>query len=522
MGHEPTVKMIPVPTCSDCGMALGEGMKFCIGCGKATPMAEREQPEITGPEKDHASKLPDTIIERVVIPPIPLSPQPDTVCRRCSATVRAGLKFCERCGAPTSPQNTVPPPNRDRKAAFLAAGAVFALVFLVGGWYLWGVSVTVVSNQPGVQVFIDDKLVSSSSSSQRITINHVIRGQRMLRVKREGFEDAVSTLKLGLGDFSKVVDITLRPYLYSLTIRSTPTECKVLVDGKEAGSTDISGDLTLKNISQGSHAVTVQHTGYQDSTQNITLTSTQTVAITLPLAVSGSWQGSFVLPASSTPSVFALNITQTGSSITGKADHRENNNMESSASLEGSVSGREIKYVKHYTTGGTAEYKGTVDSSGIRASGTWTSGAAAGTWVMAKVEKADSGWIAPIYSKIDSFNAEVTDLKFYESGAESPAQKKYNTRFSGSSSRSIYYDLFLKYPAPGRRVEFETSAVYYNSDGTVLGKKTRQASVDGSWSGSDHYDGWGSNTAGAWKTGFYRVDIFVAGKRIASKWFEMY
>lgn len=519
----PTVKMVPEPTCSGCGMRLGEGVKFCLGCGKAVAVAENDQSATPASEKDHGAKLATTIIERVVVPDIHFPPQADVTCRKCGATVRAGLKFCERCGAPTTLQGTGIQPDKNRKILFIASGAAFALILLVGGWYLWGVSLTVVSNQPGVQVFIDDKLVSSSSnSSQRIIISHVLRGQRMLRVKRDGFEDAVSTLKLGLGDFSKIVEINLKPYLYSLTVTSTPSGCKVLVDGKEAGSTDISGQLTMKNIAQGGHTLTVQHAGYQDWTQNISLTSIQTIRADLALAIGGSWQGTYAVSQSSPPSAFTLSITQTGSSFTGKSDQRDNSNAESSANLEGAVSGRDIKYVKRYTNGGTAEYKGAVDASGMRATGTWSSGAASGTWVMAKVEKADSGWIAPIYNKIDSFNAEVTDLKFYETNGESTAQKTYGTRFSSASSRYINYDLFLKYPVPGRRIEFETSAVYYNTDGTVLGRKTRQASIDGSWNGSDHYDGWGSSTSGSWKTGFYRVDIFVAGKRIASKWFEVY
>ena len=130
----------------------------------------------------------------------------------------------------------------------------------------------------GRQVFIDDKMVSSSSdSSQRITISHVLRGERTLRVKRDGFEDAVSTLKLGLGDFSKTVEVRLTPYIFSMTITSVPTGCKVLLDGKEAGSTDSEGQLTLKEIARGSHTVTVQRTGYQDWTQNVSLTSSQTI-----------------------------------------------------------------------------------------------------------------------------------------------------------------------------------------------------------------------------------------------------
>ncbi len=437
--------------------------------------------------------------------------------------VRGGLKFCERCGTSITFQGPSVQPGKNRKILFIASGAAFALILLVVGGHLWGVSLTVICNQPGVQVFIDDKMVSSSSDgSQRITINHVLRGQRTLRVKREGFEDAVSTLRLGLGDFSKTVEINLRPYLYSLTVTSTPAACKVLVDGKEAGSTDTGGQLILKDIAQGGHTLTVQRAGYQDWTQNISLTSSQTIRADLALAISGSWQGSYAVSQASPPSGFTLNITQTGASFTGRADQRDNNNTESNASLEGSVSGREIKYVKHYTNGGTAEYKGTVDASGARASGTWSSGAASGTWVMSKVEKADSGWIAPIYSKIDSFNAEVTDLKFYETGSTPSTEKMYNTRFGASSSRFINYDLFLKYPVPGRRIEFETSAVYYNSDGTVLGRRARQAGVEATWNESNHFDGWGAATPGSWKAGFYRVDIFVAGKRIASRWFEIY
>jgi hypothetical protein len=505
-------------------MTLSEGMKFCMGCGKSSASAETNQSRVSASETDSGARLAATIKERVVIPPIPLPPpQADVACRRCGAMVRGGLKFCEKCGTSITFQGPRVQPDKSRKILFIASGAAFALILLVVGGHLWGVSVTVICNQPGAQVFIDDRMVSSSSDgSQRITISHVLRGQRTLKVKREGFEDAISTLRLGLGDFSKTVEVNLRPYLYSLTVTSTPAACKVLVDGKEAGSTDISGQLTLKNISQGSHTLTVQRAGYQDWTQNISLTSSQTIRADLALALGGSWQGSYAVSQASPPAGFTLSITQTGTSFTGKADQRDNNNSESSASLEGSVSGRDIRYVKRYTTGGTAEYKGTVDASGMRASGTWTSGGASGIWVMAKVEKTDSGWIAPIYSKIDSFNADVADLKFYETGSESPKQRIYSTRFGASSSRFINYDLFLKYPIPGRRIEFETSAVYYNSDGTVLGRRARQASVEAGWSESNHFDGWGAGTPGSWKTGFYRVDIFVAGKRIASKWFEIY
>lgn len=518
----PTVKISPALICSGCGMMVGKGMKFCIGCGAAIAPAENTQIEMPVSEGNARAGLAPTIIEKLVIPPEPALPQPDVACRKCGVMVRTGLKFCEKCGAPVAVQSTIIQPDNNRKILFMTSGAALALILLIVGWYLWGVSVTVISNQPGVQVFIDDTMAASSGDgSQRITISHVLRGEHTLRVKRDGFEDAVSTLKLGLGDFSKTVEVNLTPYLYSLMIKSVPTACKVLIDGKEAGATDSNGELTLKNVARGSHTLTIQRAGYQDWAQNVSLTSSQTIKAELTFSIGGSWQGSYAV-SQSTPSGFTLSITQTGATFTGRADQRDNNNTESNASLEGSINGRQIKYVKRYGNGGTADYTGTVDASGSRVSGTWVSGSASGTWVMAKVEKADSGWIAPIYSKIDSFNANVSELKFYETGNGDTSQRRYSTRFAGSSTRYINYELDLKYAAPGRRIEFETRAIYYNADGTVLGERTRQARVDADWNESNHYDGWGSNTPGTWKTGFYRVDIFVAGKRIASKWFEVY
>lgn len=517
-----TVKMAVPLVCSKCGAALSEGMKFCTGCGAQHSFAQSGQQTNPFSESASGAGRVSTVIEKsITVPEQPIY-QAGAPCRRCGAIIQPGRKFCEKCGLPVAAVGEQSIPDKNRKILFISSGAALALILLIVGWYFWGVSLTIVCDQPGAQVFIDDAAVAGSSdASGRFTVSHVLRGMRTLRVKREGFEDAVTSVKLGIGDFSKTVEIKLSPFNFSLTITSVPPGCKVLVDGKESGSTDESGKLTLKTISRGSHTLTLQRAGFQDWTQSVSLTSSQTIRAELVLAVGGIWQGSFSVSQSAPALGFALNIDQTGATFKGKADQRDMNNTESNATIEGSVNGTEIKYVKRYSPTSEATYKGTIDASGKRATGTWISGSSTGTWVMAKVEKADSGWIAPLYNKIDSFDAKVTDLKFYETGNEEPTEKKYSTSFKSSSTRYINYELNLQYASPGRRIEFQSTAVYYNSDGTVLGEKPRQAHVEADWRASNHHDRLGSSTPGTWKTGFYRVDIFVAGKRIASKWFEI-
>jgi RNA polymerase subunit RPABC4/transcription elongation factor Spt4 len=522
-----SVKMTAPRACSSCGAALGEGMKFCMACGATG--AARSQATVPFSEKERGAELPPTLaelpptlIERIPVLPEPLPSQAEIVCRKCAAIIQPDKKFCERCGAAVAVQQAQAAPNKSRKTLLAASGAALALILLTVAWHLWGVTLTVVTGQPGVQALIDDEPVGSlSDANGRIIISHALRGARTLRLKREGFEDAVISVKLGPGDFSKTVEVNLSPYRFSLMLATDPASCSALIDGKEAGSTDEAGKLTLKDIARGDHTLTIQHAGYQDWTQVISVTSSQTIRAELTLAVGGIWQGSFSTLQTAPSLGFILNLEQTGATFKGKAEQRDNGNSASDAVLEGSVKGREIKYVKRYPNGGESTYAGTIDASGKRASGTWLTNGISGTWMMAKAEQSDSRWIAPLYNKIDSFNAQVTDLKFYEAGSEEPPQRKYSAVFKSASTRSIYYELNLQYPKPGRRVEFETAAVYYNADGTILGEKTRQARVEADWHGSNHFDGWGSNTLGEWKSGYYRVDIFVAGKRIASKWFEV-
>jgi Bacterial Ig domain len=133
-----------------------------------------------------------------------------------------------------------------------------------------------------------------------------------------------------------------------------------------------------------------------------------------------------------------------------------------------------------------------------------------------------------------TFTPQVTALQFYESGYDGlpPDQRVYDQRFASETSRYINWQLDLSYPAPGRRIDFQITAIYLHDSGTgsweEFHRQTSDEYVEGDWTGS--YHGWGNGCdepEGCWDIGSYRVDIYFEGlgsdgQLIASEQFEIY
>src|SRR5688500_16523348 len=69
------------------------------------------------------------------------------------------------------------------------------------------------------------------------------------------------------------------------------------------------------------------------------------------------------------------------------------------------------------------------------------------------------------------FNPQVKGLRFYESSYVEcrcdelpPDQRVYDQRFARETTRYINWKLNLEHPAPGRRVDFQITAVYYRAN----------------------------------------------------------
>jgi hypothetical protein len=131
---------------------------------------------------------------------------------------------------------------------------------------------------------------------------------------------------------------------------------------------------------------------------------------------------------------------------------------------------------------------------------------------------------ANAYTKL---NARVTSLRFFESGYDMlPREERvYAQRFASGTTRCINWELNLEYPAPGRRIDFQITAINLRDNGTPLWEEIRRqtmdAHVEATWTRSYHWWGYGWPDPGNWESGSYRVDLYVEGKKIASAPFEI-
>ncbi|MCR4342880.1 MAG: hypothetical protein NUV40_03195 [Patescibacteria group bacterium] len=125
--------------------------------------------------------------------------------------------------------------------------------------------------------------------------------------------------------------------------------------------------------------------------------------------------------------------------------------------------------------------------------------------------------------EIPSLNAKVTELRFFEKGNKMPTfgQRGYKRQFPNSSSRYINWEINLEHPKPNRRIDFEITAIYYRSDGSMLAQQTKNSYIKPGWTTSYHSLGWGWSKPGNWEVGTYSVDLFIKGQKIASGTFEI-
>lgn len=127
---------------------------------------------------------------------------------------------------------------------------------------------------------------------------------------------------------------------------------------------------------------------------------------------------------------------------------------------------------------------------------------------------------------IPSLQADVIDLRFYESGAESvPRERRlYSMSFPKESARYINWELFITHEDFQRneRVDFEMNAVWTDPSGNVFTHQTTDSYLSPEWTSSWHGHGWGYDDPGYWGVGTYRVDIFIKSRKVASATYEIY
>jgi hypothetical protein len=118
----------------------------------------------------------------------------------------------------------------------------------------------------------------------------------------------------------------------------------------------------------------------------------------------------------------------------------------------------------------------------------------------------------------------VVSLQFYEGphAVSLPqSQRVYRFSFDRFTTRAIYWELDLTFPAPGRHIDFDINARWYKPDGSEMSKQLVTAHVDADWHSSWHSRGYGFPEPGHWTPGTYRVDLYCKSLRIASETFQI-
>lgn len=127
--------------------------------------------------------------------------------------------------------------------------------------------------------------------------------------------------------------------------------------------------------------------------------------------------------------------------------------------------------------------------------------------------------------QIPLLNAEVTGLVFFESSRGITPQKDrvYRTEFPQSLARFINWELRLKHPKLGKKINFEIQAKYYTPMGKLLVNQSLKTFVKADWFNSYHSYGYGNNKPGpdTWPLGTYRVYLFIDGAKVASASFHV-
>jgi hypothetical protein len=125
---------------------------------------------------------------------------------------------------------------------------------------------------------------------------------------------------------------------------------------------------------------------------------------------------------------------------------------------------------------------------------------------------------------IASLDARVTKLVFFASGPADIAPLKeptYGTRFHHSMTKTIYPEIYLDYPAPGKKVFFTVTA-HFREKGKTIRIVDYEGRIEPNWTMSHHSVGAGILGTRNWPVGNYDVDIHINGEKVATGYFEVY
>ncbi len=145
-------------------------------------------------------------------------------------------------------------------------------------------SISVSSLPSGAQISLDG---SSTGYNTPYVLTGLTPGQHAVLLKLSGYQDFGQTVTVTAGQTTSI-SAPLTPTTGIISLSSSPSGAQIYLDGN---STSHITPYTLTGITTGQRAVTLKLNGYQDFSQNVTVTSGQTTTITAilsPIVTTGS------------------------------------------------------------------------------------------------------------------------------------------------------------------------------------------------------------------------------------------
>jgi len=138
--------------------------------------------------------------------------------------------------------------------------------------------ISATSSPSGAQVYIDGAYKGLTS----LTHVSTAAGTHTVTLKLGGYQDYTSTVNVQSYTTSQVsASMTPgTPSTGSIHVTTAPAGASVLIDNVLRGVSE----LTVSDLSAGSHTVTAQLVGYNDATTTVTVTAGQTASVTLALS----------------------------------------------------------------------------------------------------------------------------------------------------------------------------------------------------------------------------------------------
>jgi hypothetical protein len=138
-------------------------------------------------------------------------------------------------------------------------------------------SVYVTSSPSGASVYLDDVYKGTTPN----TITSVATGTHTIQISRSGYQTYTGTVSVSSGS-TTTVSVSLPPIsssVGSLYMTSNPPGAQVYVDSTYRGTTP----TTVGSLSQGTHAVLLRLSGYQDFSGTATIYAGQTTTMSANL-----------------------------------------------------------------------------------------------------------------------------------------------------------------------------------------------------------------------------------------------